>query len=71
MLEGLELPQLTTGSDIHFFVCHHNLAIMICNPPMQCCFFTENKKWPSPLKVEKILEYTFEDNHIETITFKK
>jgi hypothetical protein len=44
---------------------------MICNPPMQSCFFSECKECPGPLEVEEILENIFEENAIEIVTCKQ
>jgi hypothetical protein len=63
MLEGLKLFYLTTDSDTHLSSYQQCLIIMICNPPMQSCFFSECKDYPGSSKVTVILENIFEENN--------
>jgi hypothetical protein len=70
-VEGLELSQLTTDSDNQPSSMHHYLALMICNTPIQSCFFSECKECPGPSKAKEILENIFEENYIETATCKQ
>jgi hypothetical protein len=71
MLARLKLSQLTTDSDAHLSSYHQCLTIMICNPPMKSCFFSECKECPGPLKVKEMLENIFEEHDTETITYKQ
>jgi hypothetical protein len=71
MLEGLKLLQLTTNSDTRLCSYHPCLAIMICHPPTQKCFFNEYKECPGQSKVKEILKNISEESAIETVTCKQ
>ena len=47
------------------------LQMIVCSPPSPDCYFSNCASFPGTKKVRELLEKAYEDNAIETVTYKE
>jgi hypothetical protein len=67
LLDGCKLAKLVTNQNTQPSTYHLCLAMMMCNPPEQCCFFQECSECTGLGKLQNLLE----ENVIEHVTLKQ
>ena len=70
MFEGCRLKEATAGDEVplkSFKDCIHEL---VCEDPQPKCYLRERDSCPSPDALKERLKYLFDENMVESITFR-
>ena len=71
LFESIKLYDLETTDGLSVQSYQHCIAQAVCNPPMPSCYLGICEQCPGYSSVQTLLQNLFDDNMIDTVTFKQ